>query len=148
MPERGQYGTHSGTHYGGSTLWQKDREAVWAINARTRHFQSRGRPPIGQRWRLYGCLVVVSAVNQPYGMALRSRANSVYHLADRVCLVWRGGVLLGGQVMWLCGSVSEQFRLMSEPPPDRPLCSVCEYQSGRWRSVTVNIGQVVVNGSH
>jgi len=127
-----------------STLWQRDRDSVWAMNCRSRLNRGR-RPEIGARWQMYGRLVTVSQPNLPWGHSTaKTTPRSVSHLADRVLLVWRKGQLVGGQVIWLCGSVTETFCLTADPQRCR-LCPMCLLRAGAGPTIQINIsvGQLI-----
>jgi hypothetical protein len=127
------------------TLWQRDRETVWALNALTYHRGHRGAPPIGSSHRINGYLLTVCAPNRPYGVGTHGPVR-VSHLTQQVVLAWKGGRLKGAQARWLCARRTSSFVLENEMT--LPLCGMCHYRvSGSAAILTVNIGSVHIGGA-
>lgn len=129
------------------TLWQRDRNTVWALNSLSRHRGQRGPAPIGTVWKAAGRTITVAKPNLPYGVGTTGGGpRRVTHLADRIAIAWMGGVMLGAQARWLCGHLTESFELRAEP--DRPMCKICLYRADRAPTILmqINIHTVHIGG--
>lgn len=120
-----------------NTLWQRNRAAVWALNGLSRHRGGHGPPPIGTVRHINGFTLVVSKANRPFGRSVfHRRYGKTTHLADRVTLIWKDGMCLGGQARWLCGTLTESFVLTHEQ--EFKLCVQCALRTGSVR-IEINI---------
>jgi hypothetical protein len=116
-----------------ATLWSRNREVVWAINAITHHRRHHGgRPEIGSLRRIDGYTLTVAQPKTSWGHSYftktRSRHGPTTHLPDRIVLAWRGGRLVGSQIMWMCGSTTESYVLTEEQT--YKLCVQCAIRAG------------------
>jgi hypothetical protein len=128
---------------GGATLWGRDRETIWAINAVAYHRGHHPLPKPGERWQVYGRTVVVAIPKRQWGHAAKANPRKRAHLVSRVYIAWLKGHYLGAMVRWKCGSHSTEFVLEDEPYAQATPCQMCLL---REPGGVVNINVVVEKG--
>jgi hypothetical protein len=128
------------------TLWRRDPDTVWALNALTYRRGQLGPPLIGSSHYRNGYLLTVAAPNRPYGTGTRGPVRAT-HITQQVVLAWKGGLLRGAQARWLCGQRTESFALVNAPT--YPLCRMCNYRmvGNSTMLVQVNIENVHIGGT-